>query len=245
MYTLEICANSYTSALAAQNGGADRVELCDNMAEGGTTPSYAQIALCKRNLTIKIFPIIRPRGGDFYYSDIEFELMKIDIVNCKSLGCDGVVTGILTADGAIDIERTKALIEFARPMEVSFHRAFDMCKNMPVALEAIIGLGCERVLTSGGAETAESGIEMIAKLVKQAAGRISIMPGAGVNPANIAAIENRTGAKEFHTTAKTTIQTKMNYKNNVAKVGNIDEYAFMQTDSEIVSTLVEILKTNS
>lgn len=146
---LEVCANGYESALAAQNGGAKRVELCDNLAEGGTTPSYAQIALAKKNLSIEIWPIIRPRGGDFLYTDLEFELIKEDIKICKSLNCDGIVIGILKANGEIDTERCATLIQLAKPLPVSFHRAFDMSNNLEKSLEDLIELGIVRVLSSG------------------------------------------------------------------------------------------------
>ncbi|MGM9475701.1 copper homeostasis protein CutC [Pedobacter sp. GSP4] len=239
---LEVCANSYASALAAQNGGAIRVELCDNLAEGGTTPSYAQIALAKKNLTIQIWPIIRPRGGDFLYTDIEFELMKEDIKICKSLNCDGIVTGILKDDGSIDTERCATLIELAKPMSVAFHRAFDMSNDMDKALEDLIALNIKRVLTSGAASSAILGAEKLADLVKKANGRISIMPGAGVNKANIQELIEKTGAKQFHASAKEFVASKMEYRNTGAKMGSIeDEYQYELTSVEKVKALTEII----
>ncbi len=242
---LEVCANSYTSALAAQNGGAIRVEFCDNLAEGGTTPSYGQIALAKKNLTIAIWPIIRPRGGDFLYSDIEFELMKEDIIACKSLKCEGVVIGILHADGRIDKSRCAELIELAQPMGVAFHRAFDMSNDMDQALEDLIELKVERVLTSGGAPNAPLGAEKLAHLVKKANGRITIMPGAGINEGNIQELISQTGATNFHASAKVFVASKMEYRNTETKMGSIeDEYRYELTSVEKVKALTEIIGKN-
>lgn len=236
---LEICANSYSSALAAQNGGAFRVELCENMDEGGTTPSYAQIKLCKERLTIEIWPIIRPRGGDFLYNDDEFELMKEDIKICKALNCDGVVTGILLPNGEIDRKRCAELIELAQPMPLAFHRAFDMSNDLTKALEVLIELGFVRVLTSGGAENAFMGVETLVALVKQADGRIEIMPGAGINPANIKEIATKTEAKVFHSSARVSVPSKMNFRNQITKMGSIeDEYQYQQTSAELVKQMV-------
>lgn len=201
-FELEICANSIRSALAAGQGGATRIELCDNMAEGGTTPSAGMIRECNRLLTIPVFPIIRPRGGDFLYSDEEFSVMKQDILFCKEAGSEGVVIGILKADGSIDTARCRELIALARPMQVTFHRAFDRCKHLSAGLEDIISLGCERVLTSGGNLVAENSIEILKELIVQSDGRISIMPGSGITETNIEFIAKSTGAYEFHSTAK-------------------------------------------
>jgi len=245
-YGLEVCANGYESALNAQIGGAKRVELCDNLAEGGTTPSYSQIALSKKNLGIEVWPIIRPRGGDFFYSDIEFELMKEDIKICKSLNCDGIVIGILKADGSIDKTRCAELIELAKPMPVAFHRAFDMSNDMEKALEDLIDLGIARVLSSGGANSAIDGLEKLAKLVTQANGRISIMPGAGINENNIAKLISTTGAKEFHASAKAFVSSKMTFRNTESKMGSIeDEYQYELTSVDKVRGLVKIITDNS
>lgn len=241
---LEVCANSYTSALAAQNGGAKRVEFCDNLAEGGTTPSYGQIALAKKNLTIAVWPIIRPRGGDFLYSDLEFELMKEDVKICKSLNCDGIVIGILLADGSIDIPRCSELIRLAKPMPVAFHRAFDMTNNMETALEDLVDLGIVRVLSSGGASSAFSGMAQLTKLVKQANDRISIMPGAGINTENIQELYTTTGANDFHASAKVFVESKMEYRNATAKMGSIeDEYQYEVTSEEKVKALVQAIES--
>lgn len=243
--TLEICGNSFASAKVAAQGGATRVELCENMAEGGTTPSYAQIKLAKEQLAIEIWPIIRPRGGDFLYSDDEFELMKTDIQLCKELQCAGVVTGILTADGSIDKLRCAQLIKLAAPLPVAFHRAFDMCNDLEKGLEDLIELGIIRVLTSGGAVNALEGVAQIAKLVKQANGRIEIMPGAGVNAENVLQIKAATGASTFHSSARTMVKSKMQYRNAVTKMGNIeDEYQYEQSDLTKVKALVNALNAS-
>lgn len=200
MVTLEVCANGLNSALAAQEGGANRVELCDNLLEGGTTPSYGQIMMSRKMLNIELYPIIRPRGGDFFYSDLEFEVMKADVITCKSLKCDGVVFGILTIDGKVDLHRCKILADLAHPMPVTFHRAFDAAEDMFQALEDIISLGIQRILSSGGANSAFEGRSMLKTLIKQAAGRIEIMPGAGINTSNILEIAKNTGAQSIHGT---------------------------------------------
>jgi copper homeostasis protein len=244
MTGLEVCANSFASALAAEQGGAIRIELCENMAEGGTTPSYATIKLSKERLKIAIWPIIRPRGGDFLYTDDEFELMRTDIQICKELGCDGVVFGILSANGEIDKDRCKVLIDLAYPMPTAFHRAFDMCNDLEKGLEDLIDLGFIRVLTSGGADNAYNGIKELAKLVELANNRIEIMPGAGINPQNIAYIKEQTGANVFHASARVKVASKMEYRNQSTKMGSLeDEYSVEQTSAELVKRIVVVLTT--
>lgn len=204
-YTLEICAGSLQSALDGSGGGADRIELCDNLYEGGTTPSYGLIKTCLALLNIPVFPIIRPRGGDFVYTGEEFEVMKQDVLCCAELGCQGIVLGVLKADGTIDLERCSELRTLAGDMEVTFHRAFDRCIDQGKALQDIIELGFNRVLTSGGETYAEEAISKLRNLVDQADSRISIMPGSGITENNLLNILNGTGALEFHSTAKTKI----------------------------------------
>jgi copper homeostasis protein len=194
---LEICAGSVTSCLAAQEGGAGRVEFCDNLLEGGTTPSYGAIASARDKLRIQLNVIIRPRGGDFLYSDVEFEVMERDIVACNKLGVDGVVIGLLTADGDIDITRTQRLVELAAPMPVTFHRAFDVARDPFKALEDIIATGCNRILTSGQEASAPEGAALIGKLQEAAGERLVIMPGAGVRLNNIAQLVAETGCIEY------------------------------------------------
>lgn len=241
---MEVCANSLASAIAAQNGGAIRVELCDNLAEGGTTPSHGQIELAKKMLKIKVYPIVRPRGGDFLYSDLEFELIKADIKTCKALKCDGIVTGVLNADGRVDMDKCAELIALAAPMPVTFHRAFDMSNDLEQALEDIISLGFERILTSGGAASAMEGADKIAGLIRQAEGRIIIMPGAGISTVNITALIQRTGATEFHASAKSPVESKMRHRNPHLNMGSgKDEFTHDLTDAETVKTLIALANT--
>jgi len=240
-FELEICVNSIQSALAAQKGGATRIELCDNMAEGGTTPSAGMVSLCKKMLNIPVFPIIRPRGGDFLYSDEEYEVMKQDILFCRQTGCEGVVIGILEPDGAIDTVRCAELIALARPMQVTFHRAFDRCNDLEKGLEAIISLGCERLLTSGGEITAAESVEQLAHLVTQANGRISIMPGSGVNENNISLLALKTGAMQFHSTAKEMVNSAMQFKGTGKLAGVDGDFPIMQTSAAKVTMMKEAL----
>ena len=212
-FKLEVIGFTIESCMIAQAAGAHRIELCDNPSEGGTTPSYGFIKTARENLSIELYPIIRPRGGDFLYSEIEFEVMKADIENCKNLGCDGVVIGILHADGTVDKKRCKQLVEIAHPMKVTFHRAFDRTNDPFKAMEDIISIGCERILTSGQKKLATDGEELLNKLVKQANNRIIIMPGSGVNSDNIETLVKNTNATEFHTSARTFVNSKMEFIN--------------------------------
>ncbi len=241
---LEVCANSVTSALAAQEGGAARVELCENLYEGGTTPSHGEILLARKHLHIKLYVLIRPRGGDFLYSDLEFEVMAADVMYCAEAGCDGVVIGILNADGTIDKERCAQLVQIAKTLGlgVTFHRAFDVCADMEQALEDIIEIGCERILTSGGKSTAIEGAGVIAGLVKKAAGRIAIMPGSGIDKNNVTDLVRFTNAVEVHSSARARIKSKMNYKNDHIIMGDNlgDEYVFQETDAGIVKSIIKL-----
>ncbi|MCL2413507.1 MAG: copper homeostasis protein CutC [Bacteroidales bacterium] len=208
--TIEVCADSINSALVAQEAGAHRVELCVNLAEDGTTPSLGMLNLARKLLSIKLYVLIRPRGGDFLYNDLEFETMKSDIEHCGKIGFDGVVIGMLNSDGTVDMPRCLELIVIAKrySMGVTFHRAFDHCVDLFQGLEDVINLGCERILTSGGQKTAVEGIPILAQLIEKADNRISIMPGAGVTPENIAEIIENTGAAEIHGTFKNTLFDK-------------------------------------
>jgi len=238
--TLEICAASVASCIAAQEGGANRIELCDNLLEGGTTPSYATIALAREKVNIALYPIIRPRAGDFLYDELEFEIMKKDIQLCKQLGCEGVVIGLLTAAGKIDLPRTKELVELAWPMGVTFHRAFDMTDDPFQALEDVIASGCERILTSGQRNTAAEGASLIAELVNKAEDRIAIMAGSGVRANNVAELVNTTHAKEYHTTAKAYIESQMQYRNPNVSMGGIPgvpEYGIAVSQAEQVKLI--------
>ncbi len=177
---LEVCAGSVASARAAQAGGAVRVEFCDNLFEGGTTPSMGAIAVAREQLVIALNVIVRPRGGDFVYDDLEFTVMQRDVDACRVLGANGVVVGLLTAEGDVDVDRTRWLVQLAAPLQVTFHRAFDVARDPFRALEDVIATGCNRLLTSGQAPTALEGATLIAELDRVAAGRLIVMPGAGV-----------------------------------------------------------------
>lgn len=237
-YQLEICANSVTSALAAQEGGADRVELCQNLDVGGTTPSHGQIQLAKQLLHIGVHVLIRPRGGDFVYSDVEFEEMKADLAYCKAMGCEGAVIGLLRADGKVDTERTRQLVRLASPMQVTFHRAFDVCHDPQEALEAIIDCGCVRLLTSGMKRTALEGMKLIGQLVVQADGRIEIMPGSGIHEGNVLAIAHATGAYAFHASAKEPI------KDPNQELKSIDTQVWISSKEKIRGLADCLKKTN-
>lgn len=213
IFRLEVIGFIIESCILAQAAGAHRIELCDNPGEGGTTPSYGFIKAARENLRIELYPIIRPRGGDFFYSDAEFDVMKVDVKLCKDLGCDGVVIGMLNADGTVDKKRCKELVEIAYPLGVTFHRAFDRVSDAAQALEDVIEIGCERILTSGLVPNALNGAETLAALIKQADERIIIMPGSGIRAGNIIELAQKTGAVEFHTSARMNIDSKMNYTN--------------------------------
>ena len=209
---LEACVDSVESALAAQAGGADRVELCDDLLEGGTTPSAGTIELCRERLRIPLHVLVRPRGGDFVYSDVELEVMQRDIALARHLGAHGVVVGALRPDGAVDEERTRALLGVARPMTVTFHRAFDFTPDADEALDMLIALGVDRVLTSGQAPSAQEGTHTLARLVTRAAGRIAILAGGGVSEENIAEITQRTGVREVHVRATALLESPTSYR---------------------------------
>ncbi|AMJ65129.1 copper homeostasis protein CutC [Hymenobacter sp. PAMC 26628] len=230
---LEICAASLPSALAAQAGGAHRIELCQNLEQGGTTPSYGLIKAVRARLRIPVFVLIRPRAGGFVYSADELAIMRADIEACRALGCAGVVLGALDAAGRVDQAACQALIAAAGPLCVTFHRAFDACPDQPGALEAVIALGCQRVLTSGGQLTAEAGQNQLAALVVQAAGRVRIMPGAGITASNIQTLAAHTGAPEFHASAKRLVPAE-------ASAGLFATPQF-ETDAALVAELVALL----
>lgn len=235
---LEIAANSLASALAAQAGGADRVELCAGLELGGLTPSAAQIARVREQLSIPVYVLIRPRAGDFLYSDDELETMQRDIETCLSLGCDGVVFGVLDANGRVDVARCKPLLLAAGGMGVTFHRAFDMARDAAQALEDVVSLGTERVLTSGLAASAAKGADVIRDLVKQAAGRVVVMPGAGVHASNIAELARMTGAVEFHASAKAIHPSGMRWTNPLLAEMAGGE---IRTDEREVRALAKVL----
>ena len=210
-YLIEIATSDFLTTKSAVEGGADRIELCANLAEGGTTPSYAHIKKCREAFDIALFPIIRPRGGDFLYTKDEFEIMKNDIKLSKELGCEGIVIGLLNMDGTIDMTRTSELIELAYPLEVTFHRAFDRCKDPFIALEELIEIGCQRILTSGQKPTVSEGVDLIAELNKKADDRIIILPGSGVRKDNIKMLAEKTGCIEFHSSLRGKAKSPMQF----------------------------------
>jgi copper homeostasis protein len=238
-FKLEVIAFNIESCVLAQKSGAHRIELCDNPGEGGTTPSIGMIKAARAKVDIELFPIIRPRGGDFLYSDDEFNIMKEDILQCKKIGCDGVVIGLLHADGTIDKTRTSQLVNLAYPMSVTFHRAFDRTNDPFIAMEDIIDCGCERILTSGQQPTASEGIELIAALIKQADERIIIMPGSGLRSDNITSIAKQSGAIEFHSSARTTIDSKMSFNNPTMK----EQLKTVVLDATEVSKMATLLSS--
>ena len=244
MYRFEICANSVASCKAAQEGGADRVELCAGIPEGGTTPSYGMIATARKNISIGLNVIIRPRGGDFLYSEDEIQEMIEDIRTAKSLGADGLVFGCLNADGSVDMEVMKRLMDAAGDTPVTFHRAFDHCSDPYKALEDIISCGCCRILTSGCRPTALEGAELLAELVKKAGDRIIIMPGCGIKEGNIAEIARLSGAREFHFSARESVESGMIFRNPQVAMGSEDDpYGTVQTTARRVAATIEPLKS--
>ena len=240
---LEACVNSAISAIEAQTGGADRVELCENMIEGGCTPSAGTILLARKKLDIDLFVMIRPRGADFLYSSDEFEIMKEDVLTAKTLGADGIVFGILKPDGTIDKERMAILADLARPMEITCHRAFDMTRDPFEALEDLISIGIDRILTSGQSDSALIGASIIKQLIQRSKGRIIIMPGHGIKEDNIDEVIKATGATEFHLYLPKQIPTAMQFLRNDVKMGKPDlsEYKITLVDRDRVRHARQII----
>lgn len=210
-YIIEIATSDFSTTESAVEGGADRIELCANLSEGGTTPSFGMIQRCRQSFGIEIYPIIRIRGGDFLYTEEEFSIMLQDVKKCKELDCDGIVTGFLNSDGTIDLERITEVIKIAYPMKVSFHRAFDRCRDPFIALEQLIECGCNRVLTSGQKPTAMEGLQLISQLEKASGNKITIMPGSGVRKENIKELAEKTGCIEFHSSLRGKIKSRMEF----------------------------------
>lgn len=211
--TFEVCVDSIESAVAAAEGGADRVELCSALIEGGLTPSYGTLRVARRSVGIGIMAMIRPRGGDFCYSDAEFASMEEDLEAAKKAGVDGLVLGLLNPDGTVDRERTGALIQRARPLPVTFHRAFDMTRDPFEAMDTLIGLGVDRVLTSGQEATVIEGSELIAELVSRVSGRIIVMPGGGITARNVGRVIACTHTREVHFACSAPSDGRMRFRN--------------------------------
>ncbi|MDP8244495.1 MAG: copper homeostasis protein CutC [Candidatus Hinthialibacter antarcticus] len=245
-FALEVIVNSVQSARAAQAGGADRLEICDNLVEGGTTPSAGMIKRIRAAVEIPIQIMVRPRGGDFCYSADELGVMMYDIETAHYLKADGVVIGLLKPDGSIDVENTKALIEQARPLKVTFHRAFDMTSNPDHALDQLIEMGVDILLTSGLENKALDGVKNITRFVERAGGSLRIMAGSGVNENNAAQIINATGVRDIHVSCRTQTASLMQYKNPNIQMGGsytIDEYSLNLTDKEKIQRVKKILST--
>lgn len=244
-FQLEVCIESLHSALAAETGGASRLELCSALSEGGLTPSAGLIGMVRERTGIALHILIRPRSGDFCYSDDEFQLMKREIRIAKELGADGVVFGILDRDGSIDRERNLQLVELAHPLGITFHRAFDLTCDPHQSLEDIISLGIPRLLTSGQAPTAFEGRGLLAKLARQAAGRISLMPGGGISESNITAIVTETGVHECHASARRQVDSVMRYRRKGVAMGasSGDEYSNQVTDAARVEAMLKAARS--
>lgn len=243
-FHFEICANGVESCIAAQEGGADRVELCAGIPEGGTTPSYGEIKKAREVLqSTLLHVIIRPRGGDFLYSGLELERMKADIDIARELGADGVVFGCLNADGSIDMEANRCLLEHAKGLNTTFHRAFDRCNDPVKALEQLIELGFDRVLTSGQRPTATEGADLLRRLHELADGRIIILAGCGVNEENIKSLQAQTGVHEFHFSAREKVKSLMQYSNPEVYMGakGADEESLDYTTPERVRKTIAAL----
>ena len=242
---MEICVDSVASAQNAEAGGASRVELCANLVEGGTTPSCGLLKVVKLRAQVPIFVMVRPRGGDFAYTEDEFRVMEEDVRALKECGADGFVFGILTPSGAVDVDRCSQLLGLCRPLPVTFHRAFDMVKDPFESLEDIVRIKFDRILTSGRSSTALGGMQLISQLVEKAAGRIVIVPGGGISEGNLETILRGTGAKEFHCSARVSAHSKMVYRNAGVAMGSSyqpDEFVLKVADAKRVSTLLSIAK---
>ncbi len=224
---LEICVDSVESAIAAQAGGAQRIELCSDLNEGGITPSAGLIEAVRKHVGIEVFAMVRPRGGDSFYTDYEYDVMKADAIRAKDLGSDGIVLGLLDQDGHVDVERTRELVRVAHPMQVTFHRAFDMSANLAESLARVIETGAHRVLTSGGMQTVTQGAEQIMQLIHAAKGRIKVMAGGGIRQENIRKIALRTQATEFHCSLRIRMSSPVTFQNHSLKLGTVanDEFA--------------------
>ena len=241
-FKIEICSNSVQSAVNAQTAGADRVELCDNLWESGTTPGPGSLKMARHKLSIGLFVLIRPRGGDFFYSDLELEIMKEDIRAAKNLGADGIVSGVLNENLTIDIDRTVQLVELTHPLPFTFHRAFDVIEDMRSGLNDLINCGATRVLTSGGKTSAIEGSGVISDLVSQAEGRITILPGGGITAENIRDLIG-TGCQEFHFTGSERFNSPVKENPDLKLNGSADipENDYMVSSVEKIKKAIQSL----
>lgn len=242
---MEVCVDSVESAVNAERGGASRVELCSSLVEGGTTPSLGTLRVVKRSVKIPVFVMLRPRGGDFLYTGAEFQVMLEDLQLLKENGADGIVFGVLTREGGVDRERCEQIVELARPLPVTFHRAFDMTRSPEECLGVLVELGVERVLTSGGESSALEGVPILRRLVEVGGAQIIVVPGGGITERNLRRILEGTGAREFHCSARTTKPSPMTYCNTGVSMGakfGPPEFSVKVADRDRVNSLLDIAK---
>lgn len=241
---LEVCADSVASAIAAESGGAQRIELCSDLLEGGITPGSGLLSVVRKRVGIDIFVMIRPRGGDFVYSEDEFEVMRYDIEEARRLGANGVVLGLLDDQGRIDVKRTRALVEQAAPLPVTFHRAIDMTPDPMGALEQVIETGVHRILSSGGASRVADGCELLSRFVDRGKGRIAVMAGGGLTVATLPQVAKATGVTEFHASLRRLIPSRVNFRKQGVAMGEVAdrEYVRYATLEEDVREMGETLK---
>jgi copper homeostasis protein len=225
---LEICVDSVESAVAAERGGAQRVELCSNLLEGGITPSHGLISQVRSRIQIDLFIMIRPRGGDFLYTPDELDLMQEDILHARRLGADGIILGVLDSQALVDVPRTRRLVERATPLPVTFHRAIDMTPDPCAALQSVIETGAQRVLTSGGAPKVTQGLAQVGRIVQAAGDRIRVMAGGGINPQNIAAVAQATAASEFHASVRSRLPSPVQYHRREMQMGEIHDREYVR-----------------
>ncbi len=244
---VEVCVDSVASAVAAQRGGAARIELCGSLIEGGITPSAGLIEMTREAVSVPLHVMIRPRGGDFCYEADEFEIMRRDIALAQRMGANGVVFGILDVNGSVDVVRTRLLVEAARPLSVTFHRAFDMTADLFRALEDVCAAGVDRILTSGGEPSSLQAQEIIAQLVRHAQGRIIVMPGGGIKPENARSLVDHTGVTEVHVGLRSAMPSPMLHRNARISMGSVAgrEYQRFVVSEEQVRKLCAALATQS
>jgi len=245
-FALEICVDSVPSALSAQEAGANRVELCANLLEGGTTPSAGLIQVCRQHLHIPLHVLIRPRRGDFLYTALEFTVMRQDILLAKKLGADGVVLGILLPDGKVDVPRTRELVQLAHPLSVTFHRAFDLTPDPFQALQDVQKLKVDRLLTSGQKPTALEGASLLAELQKSAGRELIILPGGGITDQNILPLLRQTGVREIHASARQVVESQMLFRREDVSMGGtplFSEYAHREASGDKIKALLNVVKT--
>jgi copper homeostasis protein len=237
---VEICVDSVESAIAAERGGAQRVELCSDLLEGGVTPSAGLVSIVRQQIDIGVFVMIRPRGGDFCYTDLEFGIMQQDIRQARDLGADGIILGVLDRQARVDVARTRKLVELAGPLPVTFHRAIDMTPDPRAALEDVVATGAARVLTSGGAPKVTKGLAVVARMVETAGDRLAVMAGGGITPETIAGVAEATGATEFHASLRTARPSPVEFHRQDVQMGEIRdrEYLRFVVDEKNVRALV-------